>query len=175
MPEEKARKTVVFAAPVKGAAIIEAVREIASEDTGPYGTRFISQNNYDKGQICIVGQTSGYAYKHLVITPTVDSKGIRPSASYDEVQVVSHSWAGLRFMVGYDSRDVIRSVRTFADKLNTRFLVPVDSSTESVWPQEVEVCAICECLVTRYNEQARCPEHGENSPTLTIKVTPVAD
>jgi len=107
-----AKKTVKFGRSVTGNELIEAVRATCPDDKS-----FVKQHSYDEGDLYVVGQSSSYGDRNLLVTPTKTDPYIRSDGSYDSAVVVSHDLGGARYSVRSDSEPEIKAVLDFAEKL----------------------------------------------------------
>jgi len=174
MSKHQAVVTVEFPRPVKGSELIGGVKAIIDEGGV---TSFISEQSFDNGDVFVIGQSSGYPYDHVLVSPTRKSAGIRPDQTYNRVEVMDTSWPVSIYLVGYPDDAPVRKVRKFAEKLKAYFDDQPQPSEVSVWPQEIKVCAICELIVwsNDYDESFNCPTHGKNSPVKLMKIMPAGE
>ena len=172
--------TVELPHPVSGAELIGAVKTVVGDgDEYGYAPRFIQEHRFDNGDVYVIGQYSKYPYDQLLVSPTREKEGFRPEQPYDKVEVMTTSWPGSIFPVGYSEDAPVQSARHFAEQLKLHFDNPSgDSEDSSVWPQEIRVCAICERIVMVFGilrDEFHCPTDGKDVPTKMIAVTPVAE
>lgn|GEM_PF-2482254 len=169
MPATKASVTVNFSRPLTGAELIAAIKAISEAN----GERFESVHQFDDGDAYLIGQSSGYPYRQVRVSPSREEETIRPSSSYDQVVVQNHSWGGMVFAVGYSEGAVVKAVCDFGDMLRQHVEGQESEHTSSAWPQEVVVCAICEQIVSQISTGFYCCNDGQNPPTRTVKIAPL--
>lgn len=172
MPRPEVRQTVRFAAPVTGTALMNAVKKVASSDEAIYRSHFAHQQGYMNGPIYIIGQRSHYRHKNLVVAASVDAPGIRLNTLYQTVEIIPYRWSGITSLTPNTPEHQGQSVRKFANMLLAELSEP---SLDSVWPQEIEACSICQRLVSWQGGQAYCPVHKQDAPTRMIKVIPAPE
>ncbi len=108
--------TVTFPQPIVGADLITVVRRLSNDGD----TSFQMSPSY-RGRH-MVGQTSSFPYRHLIVTPGQEVHGIHPDETYESVQVSHHIWTDRApGTVGYSRITVITSVEDFAKKLDKYF------------------------------------------------------
>ena len=92
-----------------------------------------------------MGRCSGYSDRHLLVAPSREDSNIRPSGEYSSVVVASCKWPVSTYLVGIENYEevVTQNVREFAEALK-QLAAGEQSAEQSVWPQEVHVCALCE-------------------------------
>jgi hypothetical protein len=102
--------TVSFGRPVTGNELMQAVQATAGD--GYFAER-------SDGGSYLVGQTSGYPYQCLLVTPNETDALVDPGKSYDSAAVIRHDAAERRstYLVGYSTDREIDTVRRFAEQL----------------------------------------------------------
>lgn len=174
MSEPLAIVTVTFPRPVTGSELMAAVRALSDEPSA--SNRFALSQRYHDGDLFMIGQSSGSPDRHLCVVPSPELPWLRLDDLYDQVSVMSYAWSRSKAVQAdwnTDSR-VVDCVRSFAQRLGQYFATQHGHSEPlSVWPQEVTVCAHCGRIVTLSQlGSARCPEHGNNTATAKVSVTP---
>lgn len=101
---------------VTGQQIIDAVKAIAGQGA------HVERDYVDGENVFIVGQSSAYPYKQLIVLADGDQR-INPAKTYGAVTVMEHKWGGIIYPVGYNHEDVINAVKDFAQKLRQHFVV----------------------------------------------------
>jgi hypothetical protein len=161
--------TISLSRPFTGAEIMAAVKAVAEQGD----KKFYADHDYVDGDIYRIGQVSGYPYHHVLVSPTRDEESMRPDVSYDQVVVSSHQWPVPTYLVGYSDGAVTNAVREFGEALDRHLSGANEAEKPSVWPQEVTVCALCERIISG-GLDAWCSKDGENPPTRTVQVMPLA-
>jgi hypothetical protein len=104
--------------PVTGLQLAALVKQAVEQDN----SKFIVQHRYYDGDVMSFGQTSGYPYKHIRVTLSLDGPAFfSPEENYTEVKVASHSWGGSVYAVGYGNQSVIDAVKKLAAELTTAY------------------------------------------------------
>jgi hypothetical protein len=110
-------QSVQFDRPVTGRELMAAVRA-SCKDEG-YGTKYY-ESAQDGGSRYVVGQTSGLAYKSLVVAPDGGDGSIDPQRTYTAATVATHALAepGQRqYPTRHTPQDEAEAVGEFAQSL----------------------------------------------------------
>ena len=107
--------TVRFAEPITGAQLAALVQKVAGE-------AFKVDKRYYDGDIFNFGQRTGYPYDHIRVVPALDGLGyFSAEGTYSEALVISSSWGGNVYAVGYPTSSVVNAVKKFAEAINDAY------------------------------------------------------
>lgn len=102
--------------PISGEQIAALVQQVAGG--GDSQAHYVEKTSYYDGDVVSCGQTSKYPYDHIRVTPALDGPPcFRFEEFYSEIKVVSCSWGGSVYAIGYEQGMVINAVKAFAAKL----------------------------------------------------------
>lgn len=120
--------------PATGIQLAALVKQVVEQGE----STFVVQHRYYDGDVMSFGQTSGYPYDHIRVTPTLDGPAFfSPEENYAEVKVTSHSWGGSVYAVGYSNQSVIDAVKKLAAALTTAYETALtDGFPEYVEPED---------------------------------------
>jgi hypothetical protein len=110
--------TVRFGKSVTGEQLAALVRQVAGQNQ--YCGFVMKRSPRDGDAVCI-GQTSGFAYNHILVAPSLDSASISLTERYSEVQVMRRYWGTPVNGVGYGQRQVTEAVQVFAAGLTQAY------------------------------------------------------
>lgn len=97
-----------------GKQLIDAVKAVADKAV-------VKSDEVEGNENYILGQTSEYGHKHLLITAD-GQNGIDPKSSYESFKVSEYDWGGLNFAGRYSRDSVHQAVRDFSQKLQTKLI-----------------------------------------------------
>ncbi|HEX7483699.1 MAG TPA: hypothetical protein VF281_00960 [Candidatus Saccharimonadales bacterium] len=153
---------------------MDVLERLIVEDVTDKGVSFEKRKNHLLGPVYRIGQRSWLPANHLIVTPSIDKTGIRPDVFYKSVEIKNHWWGGPVMATAQNTPDLQRqAAHQLASKLRAYFWS--SANPETVWPQEIEVCAVCERSLQLQDGQMQCPRHGADYPTRTIIVVPFSE
>lgn len=167
-------ETVEFPHEVKGDVLMNVLERIITEDLTDKRVSFEKRKNHLLGPVYRVGQRSWHPANHLIVTPTIDKSGIRPDVFYRSVEVQPHWWGGPVIATAQNTPVLQQQA---ARQLATKLLAYFWSSTnaDSVWPQPIDVCVVCQSVIKWLDGLPCCPKHASEYPTTSVMVAPISE